>query len=74
MLHSAGIELVRELPRRDMANPVVIISGHADIAMAVEDCIEKPIGLSSHLTDCRHRNRGQCRLVKIAMSAGRFEG
>jgi two-component system, LuxR family, response regulator FixJ len=45
-----GIELVRELSRRDMAIPVVVISGHADIAMAVaaiktgaEDFIEKPI-------------------------------
>ena len=45
-----GIELVRELSRREMAIPVVVISGHADIAMAVaaikagaEDFIEKPI-------------------------------
>jgi two-component system, LuxR family, response regulator FixJ len=45
-----GIELVRELSRRDIAIPVVVISGHADIAMAVaaikagaEDFIEKPI-------------------------------
>jgi two-component system response regulator FixJ len=45
-----GIELVRELSSRDTAIPVVVISGHADIAMAVaaikagaEDFIEKPI-------------------------------
>jgi two-component system response regulator FixJ len=45
-----GIELVQELSRRDPASPVVVISGHADIAMAVaaikagaEDFIEKPI-------------------------------
>ena len=45
-----GIELVQELSRRDIAIPAVIISGHADIAMAVaaikagaEDFIEKPI-------------------------------
>ena len=45
-----GIELVRELSRREMAISVVVISGHADIAMAVaaikagaEDFIEKPI-------------------------------
>jgi two-component system, LuxR family, response regulator FixJ len=45
-----GIELVHELSRRQVANPVVVISGHADIAMAVaaikagaEDFIEKPI-------------------------------
>ena len=45
-----GIELVQELSRRDAANPVIVFSGHADIAMAVaaikagaEDFIEKPI-------------------------------
>jgi two-component system, LuxR family, response regulator FixJ len=45
-----GIELVHELSRRNMAIPVVVFSGHADIAMAVaaikagaEDFIEKPI-------------------------------
>jgi two-component system, LuxR family, response regulator FixJ len=45
-----GIELVQELSRRDSANPVIVFSGHADIAMAVaairagaEDFIEKPI-------------------------------
>src|SRR6516162_11406320 len=45
-----GIELVRELPRRKIGLPVVLISGHADVPMAVagikagaEDFIEKPI-------------------------------
>lgn len=45
-----GIELVRELTRRNIALPVVLISGHADVPMAVagikagaEDFIEKPI-------------------------------
>ncbi|HEX6215967.1 MAG TPA: response regulator [Vicinamibacterales bacterium] len=45
-----GIELVRELSRRRVAFPVVLISGHADVPMAVaaikagaEDFIEKPI-------------------------------
>ena len=45
-----GIELVRELARRRLSLPVVLISGHADVAMAVaaikagaEDFIEKPI-------------------------------
>jgi two-component system response regulator FixJ len=45
-----GIELVRELARRNVALPVVLISGHADVPMAVagikagaEDFIEKPI-------------------------------
>jgi two-component system response regulator FixJ len=45
-----GIELVRELSRRRIALPVVLISGHADVPMAVaaikagaEDFIEKPV-------------------------------
>jgi two-component system response regulator FixJ len=45
-----GIELVRELARRKISLPVVLISGHADIMMAVaaikagaEDFIEKPV-------------------------------
>jgi two-component system response regulator FixJ len=45
-----GIELVRELSRRGADNPVVLISGHADVPMAVagikagaEDFIEKPV-------------------------------
>jgi two-component system response regulator FixJ len=45
-----GIELVRELGRRKATLPVVLISGHADVPMAVaaikagaEDFIEKPV-------------------------------
>lgn len=45
-----GIELVRELARRGIDLPVVLISGHADVPMAVaaikagaEDFIEKPV-------------------------------
>jgi two-component system, LuxR family, response regulator FixJ len=45
-----GIELTRELARRKISLPVVLMSGHADVPMAVaaikagaEDFIEKPI-------------------------------
>jgi two-component system response regulator FixJ len=45
-----GIALVRELARRNVTLPVVLISGHADVPMAVagikagaEDFIEKPV-------------------------------
>ena len=45
-----GIELVRELGRQKIALPVVLISGHADVPMAVaaiksgaDDFIEKPV-------------------------------
>src|SRR5262252_9003906 len=45
-----GLGLVRELARRNFPLPVILISGHADVPMAVaaikcgaEDFIEKPI-------------------------------
>jgi two-component system response regulator FixJ len=45
-----GVEFVRELARRCIELPVVVISGHADVPMAVaaikagaEDFIEKPV-------------------------------
>jgi two-component system response regulator FixJ len=45
-----GIGLVRELSRRGIAMPIVLISGHADVPMAVaaikagaQDFIEKPV-------------------------------
>jgi two-component system response regulator FixJ len=45
-----GIELVRELARRQVSLPVIVMSGHADVPMAVaaikagaEDFIEKPV-------------------------------
>jgi two-component system response regulator FixJ len=45
-----GIELTRQLARRNSSLPVVLISGHADVPMAVaaikagaEDFIEKPV-------------------------------
>lgn len=44
-----GLELVRELRRRDIAFPVVVMTGHGDVPLAVEamkagvvDFIEKP--------------------------------
>jgi two-component system, LuxR family, response regulator FixJ len=64
-----GIELVNELSRRDMAIPVVVISGHADIAMAVaaikagaEDFIEKPIDDSKLVAAI---NRGLARQLEL---------
>jgi two-component system response regulator FixJ len=45
----SGLEMQRELRRRDLAVPVILITGHGDIAMAVQaikqgafDFIEKP--------------------------------
>lgn len=49
MPEMSGLDLVRELRRRGVAHPIVMITGHADVALAVEamkagvvDFIEKP--------------------------------
>jgi two-component system, LuxR family, response regulator FixJ len=56
-----GIELVRELARRGIPLPVVLISGHADVPMAVAaikagaaDFIEKPLD-DQHLLSAINR-------------------
>ena len=60
-----GIELVRELSRRGIALPVVLISGHGDVRMAVaaikagaEDFIEKPVD-DAHLLAAINRCLGR---------------
>jgi two-component system response regulator FixJ len=57
-----GIEFVRELTRRGICLPVVLISGHADVPMAVaaikagaDDFIEKPIN-DTHLLTAINRS------------------
>jgi two-component system, LuxR family, response regulator FixJ len=68
-----GIELVRELTRRGVDLPVVLISGHADVPMAVagikagaEDFIEKPVDDRALVAAI---NRGLART--LAAQAGR---
>jgi len=68
-----GIELVRELTRRGVDLPVVLISGHADVPMAVagikagaEDFIEKPVDDKALVAAI---NRGLART--LATKAGR---
>jgi len=63
-----GIELTRELARRKISLPVVLISGHADVPMAVaaikagaEDFIEKPIDDAQLVAAI---NRGMARLFE----------
>ncbi|MDX2274616.1 MAG: response regulator FixJ [Hyphomonadaceae bacterium] len=49
MPHMSGLEMVAELKRRGVVHPVVMLTGHADVALAVEamkagvmDFLEKP--------------------------------
>jgi two-component system response regulator FixJ len=79
-----GIELVRELSRRGIALPVVLISGHGDVRMAVaaikagaEDFIEKPVD-DAHLLAAINRCLGRVldQLVReqsLEELRGRFE-
>jgi two-component system response regulator FixJ len=72
-----GIELVRELARRNMHIPVVLISGHADVPMAVaaikagaEDFIEKPVDDVQLVAAI---NRGMARLFQQQSRRPPFE-
>ena len=72
-----GIELVRELNKRGVSIPVILISGHADIPMAVsaikagaEEFIEKPVDDTQLVAAI---NRGLAQLHD-SMSASRTSG
>jgi two-component system response regulator FixJ len=81
-----GIELVRELARRQISMPVVLISGHGDVPMAVaaikvgaEDFIEKPIddvhlvaAINRSLAGADAQRRLEERVREIRMRFGRL--
>jgi two-component system, LuxR family, response regulator FixJ len=55
-----GVELIRELKARNIPDPVIVITGHADVPMAIEamkqgvaDFIEKPFADSAILEAIR---------------------
>lgn len=63
-----GLELVREFARRQITLPIILISGHADVPMAVaaikagaEDFIEKPVDDTALVAAI---NRGLSRLFE----------
>lgn len=66
-----GLELVEELKRRNVAHPVIVLTGHADVSMAVEamkagviDFLEKPFDDVS-LLSAVERGLGQLGGVKV---------
>ncbi|HEY1361069.1 MAG TPA: response regulator [Xanthobacteraceae bacterium] len=72
-----GVALVRELARRRIRLPVVLISGHADVPMAVagikagaEDFIEKPLDDAQLVAAI---NRGLARAISEQTSHERLE-
>lgn len=72
-----GIELVRELDRRSKDLPIILISGHADIPMAVtaikagaEEFIEKPVDDTQLVAAI---NRGLARLHENQSSSRSFD-
>lgn len=72
-----GIELVRELDKRSAGLPIILISGHADIPMAVtaikagaEEFIEKPVDDTQLVAAI---NRGLARLHDNQSSSRSFD-
>jgi two-component system response regulator FixJ len=79
-----GIELIRRLKGRGVGLPVIVITGHADVPMAVEamkegaiDFLEKPFGDDVFLSTVRNalsRHEKSCQQgAQAAQIHGRFE-
>jgi len=73
---TSGIELVRSLVARGRGDPVVVISGHADIALAVEamkagamDFIEKPFEAATIMAMVAG---GRARIERMVRPAGKL--
>ena len=78
-----GMELYTRLKQRDIMMPVIIVTGHADVAMAVRamkagafDFIEKPYNdalmlerVQSAITDDQNKRRNQQRISAIKACA-----
>jgi len=78
-----GLELLRRLRDRKSACPVIIMTGHADVSMAVEamklgaaDFIEKPFtddALISAIEAALERRKGESRMGVVNEAARRLE-
>ena len=72
----SGLELQHELKKRDAAVPVILITGHGDIAMAVKaikdgafDFIEKPFDDERLIDSIAPRSSGAARDASSTASA-----
>jgi len=79
-----GIELIRRLKARGVKLPVIVITGHADVPMAVEamkegavDFLEKPFGDEAFIATVRdalsRHERNSHQGAQIAQIQARFE-
>jgi two-component system response regulator FixJ len=79
-----GIELIRRLKARGIALPVIVMTGHADVPMAVEamkegavDFLEKPFGDEVFLAAVRsalaRQEKNSHHGTQVAEIQGRFE-
>jgi len=79
-----GIELIRRLKARGVTLPVIVITGHADVPMAVEamkegavDFLEKPFGDEAFIATVRdalsRHERNSHQGAQIAQIQARFE-
>jgi two-component system, LuxR family, response regulator FixJ len=79
-----GIELIRQLKDRGITLPVIVITGHADVPMAVEamkegaiDFLEKPFGDDVFLTTVRdalsRHEKSSHQGAQVAQVQTRFE-
>ncbi|MEE1656561.1 response regulator FixJ [Microvirga sp. CF3062] len=79
-----GIELIRRLKERGITLPIIVITGHADVPMAVEamkegaiDFLEKPFGDEVFLTTVREalsrHEKSSHQDAQVAQIKARFE-